>query len=128
MSEAPLPRRLQIKPGQRIAILNAPDGYLKALGELPAQVSVSDKLSGEFDLIQAFFSQREQVEKEALPLKKALRPGGILWISYPKLSANAQSDLSRDILWRALAPVGLRPVAQIAVDETWSALRFKLAY
>jgi hypothetical protein len=128
MSDAPLAKRLQIKPGQRIAVLNAPAGYLEALGELPAQVNVSVKLSGEFDLIQAFFSEREQIEKDALQLKKALRPGGVLWISYPKLSAKAQGDLSRDVLWRALAPVGLKPVAQIAVDETWSALRFKLAY
>ncbi len=125
MSEIPLPRRLQIKPGQRIAVLNAPEGYLQALGELPAQVTVSDRLSGEFDLIQAFFSERAQLQKEALRLKRALKPGGILWVSYPKLSSKAQSDLSRDVLWPALAHAGFRPVAQIAVDETWSAVRFK---
>ncbi len=125
MSETPLPQRLQIKPGQRIAILNAPEGYRQLLGQLPAQVIVLDTLKGEFDLIQAFFTDRALLRDEALTLKRALKPGGILWISYPKLSSSTQSDLSRDVLWQAVAPAGLRPVAQISVDETWSAVRLK---
>jgi hypothetical protein len=46
----------------------------------------------------------------------------ILWVSYPKAN---RTDLNRDTLWPILAEYGMRPVGQVAVDEVWSALRFR---
>ena len=51
--------------------------------------------------------------------------GGILWISYPKQSAKQDTDLNRDILRESLLNQSLKAVAQISIDDTWSALRFK---
>ena len=53
---------------------------------------------------------------------EAARAGGLVWISYPK---GGKSELKRDLLWDAVP--GWRPVTQIAVDETWSAMRFRPA-
>ena len=50
---------------------------------------------------------------------------GVLWISYPKRSSKVKTDLSRDVGWDVVANAGLRPVTQVSVDETWSALRFR---
>lgn len=46
----------------------------------------------------------------------------ILWVSYPKAN---RADLNRDTLWPLLAEYGMRPIGQVAVDEVWSALRFR---
>jgi hypothetical protein len=52
---------------------------------------------------------------------------GLLWMCYPKQTGKIKSDLNRDSLWRLMQPTGFSPVTQIAVDETWSALRFRPA-
>lgn len=52
-----------------------------------------------------------------------LRGDPLLWICYPK--GGVDTDLNRDILWHWLWPRGLRPVSQISLDETWSAMRFR---
>jgi hypothetical protein len=50
----------------------------------------------------------------------------VLWFAYPKGSSKSlKSEVNRDSLWELMAPLGLRPVRQIAIDEDWSALRFK---
>jgi hypothetical protein len=51
--------------------------------------------------------------------------GGRLWLAYPKKSGAIRSDLSRDRGWESLAPYDLHPVTQVALDATWSALRFR---
>ncbi|NIW46720.1 MAG: hypothetical protein GWN30_18780, partial [Gammaproteobacteria bacterium] len=55
----------------------------------------------------------------------AVNYDGLLWMSYPKKSSGVESDLSRDILCEMMKETGMRPVMQIAVDDTWSALRFR---
>ena len=46
-------------------------------------------------------------------------------VTYPKKTGKIASDLSREVTWQAITPLGWRPVTQISIDETWSALRFK---
>jgi hypothetical protein len=46
----------------------------------------------------------------------------VLWIAYPKAN---RTDINRDSLWPILAEYGMRPISQVAVDEVWSALRFR---
>ena len=45
-----------------------------------------------------------------------------LWIAYPKAN---RSDINRDSLWPILTEFGMRPISQVAIDEVWSALRFR---
>jgi hypothetical protein len=49
----------------------------------------------------------------------------MVWISYPKKSSRVGSDLSREVVWAAMEGTGWRTVSQIAIDEVWSALRFR---
>lgn len=44
------------------------------------------------------------------------------WVAYPKAN---KADINRDTLWPILAEHGLRPISQVAIDDTWSALRFR---
>ena len=119
-----LANKLRIKEGYRIAILHPPKGYSELLGELPNNVTVANSLQGDFDLIQFFVSKRKVLEKELSRLKNALKPTGLLWVSYPK-GKQLDADINRDSIAAFGKSVGLKAVAQVSVDEVWSTLRFK---
>jgi hypothetical protein len=127
MAQEPLFKKLRILPGQDVLILHSPDGYLEALGDFPENTRVDTGISGQYDLVHVFFTHAAPLDDQIEQVKSALRESGILWISYPKQSARQDTDLNRDILRRHLAGNGLKAVAQVSIDETWSALRFKRA-
>lgn len=126
MTENPLIKKLRIKPGCKIAILNSPAGYLSSLSGSLEAVVVDQELDGEYDLIHALFSHLSPLESQIEGLKSTLMENGILWISYPKQSAKQDTDLNRDILRKSLMNQGLEAVSQISIDDTWSALGFKI--
>ena len=68
-------------------------------------------------------AELEALAPEAI---RAIKHDGLLWISYPKRSSKVKTDIARDVGWDVVAQAGLRPVTQGSVDETWSALRFRL--
>ena len=125
MPESSLMKKLQFKPGKRVAVLGAPLGYLERLDDLPGGIQAATRLEGQFDIIQAFFGTRQELATAVPALLAALAEGGFIWVSYPKQTSKRGSDLNRDVIWADLATSGLRPVAQVAIDDRWSALRFK---
>jgi len=124
---APLTQKLRIKPGMRIMVLNPPPGYAGALGPLPEGVTTVSRPRAPVDLVQMFCRSMAEL-KDGLPrATEHLRRDGVFWICWPKQSAYAATDLNRDILWRVLLQAHFKPVASVAIDATWSALRFKRA-
>ena len=121
----PLANKLYIREGYRIAILNPPAGYSQLLGELPENVTVTNSVEGEFDVIQFFVTKRKKLEEELSELRNALRPGGLVWVSYPKVN-QLDADINRDSIAAYAETIGLKAVAQVSVDDIWSALRFKV--
>jgi hypothetical protein len=119
-------KKLRLLPGRRALILNAPAGYLERLGELPEGAAVAEQPAEvAYDFVHLFVKKRAEFEALGPIARQAVRYDGILWISYPKRSAKVETDLSRDAMWELLTDFGLRPVAQISVDDTWSAVRFR---
>jgi hypothetical protein len=127
VSETPLVRRLQIRSGYRLAIVNAPADYLRHLGELPPDVTLSDRLEGEFDWVQVFVKDRAALDEHVPAAIQAVKAGGILWVAYPKRSSKVETDITRDIGWETMDAANWRGVAQVSIDDTWSALRFRPA-
>jgi hypothetical protein len=125
MVGTPLTKKLGMKPGQRIAILNAPEGYRDELLILPADIELTTILDGTFDMIHLFVKEKAELDQYALHIIQALKPAGLLWISYPKQSARLPTDITRDKGWDVLSEAGWRPVTQISIDRVWSALRFR---
>ncbi len=124
-SARPLAERMHLKAGERMLLVNAPDGYAATLAA-PDGVEVGEAPAGTFDVIQAFVPTRAALEAETPRLKALLNAGGKLWITYPKGASKALSaDINRDDIRRYAGTVGLQTVAQIAVDEDWSAIRCK---
>jgi hypothetical protein len=121
----PLANKLYIREGYRIAILNPPVGYSQLLGELPENVTVANSLEGEFDVIQFFVTKRKKLEEELSGLSNTLRSRGLVWVTYPK-GNQLDADINRDSIVAYAKTIGLKAVAQVSVDDSWSALRFKV--
>jgi hypothetical protein len=114
--------KLQVKPGQRMAIL-------AEAGDVPAVLAegVARAMSpGEADAVLAFVRNRAELGTVAVPAIEAARDDKLAWIAYPK-AGQLGTDLNRDVLARELTDRGVRPVRQVAIDEVWSALRFRPA-
>lgn len=126
MPTSPLAKKLRLQNVERALILNAPEGYLETLGEVPAGVTIQQKSTGKFDFVHLFAKDRKELERFIDRVLQAIQYDAILWISYPKGSSGVETDLNRDKLWKALSDKGIRPVTQVSIDEVWSAMRFRL--
>jgi hypothetical protein len=126
MSSKTLIQKLAIKPNTCFVLLHAPEGYLALLGDLPDGVILHQELVPEADIIQFFTTERTVLELQLPVLKQALKPKGILWVTYPKGTSGVATDLSREIIWQMGEPLHLKPVGMVAVDQVWSAFRFKI--
>src|SRR5438445_13820046 len=88
-SGTPLPRKLGIGEGHRVGVVGAPEGFVEALGELPAGVHITTHARGRHDVIVAFFDRRATLERRFGVLKRAMEPDAGLWIAWPKRSSGA---------------------------------------
>ncbi len=121
-----LAEKMHLRPGERVLLVNAPEGHATAL-DAPAEVEVGTAPEGTFDVIEVFVTTRAALEAEAPMLKALLKPDGKLWIAYPKgTSKRLVADINRDDIRRYALTVGLQTVAQVSVDDDWSAIRCKV--
>jgi hypothetical protein len=121
-SGTPLPQKLGIKEGNRVAILGAPDG-LHNLAPLPEGVSVRTRARGSVDVILLFVKRRAELERRIERLLDSLDPAGGLWIAWPKRSSGIETDVTEDVVRDVALPLGLVDNKVCASDETWSGLR-----
>jgi len=123
-SGTPLPRKLGIKPGQRVAFVDAPPAFADALGALPEGVGrPRTALRGPLDLVVAFFDARRELERRLPRLVAALDPAGALWIAWPKRAARVDTDLTEDVVRELALAAGVVDVKVCAIDATWSGLK-----
>ncbi len=125
MAETTLAQKLQVKPGSAMLIINAPEGYLKLLDKLPEGAQVTTGGNGPFDFVQVFVYNKADVDKLAPQAIQSVKPGGMLWFSYPKKTGKIKTDIHRDYGWDAVYSAGWEGVRLISVDATWSAFRVR---
>ncbi|QDU39393.1 hypothetical protein Mal4_37370 [Maioricimonas rarisocia] len=123
--KTPLVKKLVIRPGNRVLVKNPPVGFVESLTPLPEGAEVAIAARGKFDHAVFFARNSTELRKTSAAAVRSLRPDGVLWICYPKLTSGVESDLSRDRFCDLVAEVGLRGVTQIAIDDVWSAVRLK---
>jgi len=120
MSDKPVAERLQVKGDRRLAVVGAPAEVDRKIG--------ARKVRGEMaaaDVVVLFVENRARLDSALPGALKKISKDSILWIAYPKLTSKLAGDLNRDVI-HALAPKhGIDAVSQIAIDDDWSALRFK---
>lgn len=120
-------RKLLIKPKLRVSLVNAPAGYAERLRPLPDGAELVEGGGAEADVVQVFVRDAAELERVGRPAFRSVKPGVLLWVCYPKGGKKAGTDLNRDVLWELLDRDGLTGVTLVAVDETWSAMRFRPA-
>jgi hypothetical protein len=126
----PIFKKLQFKQTDKIYILNAPKEFKSNLEEMAEITTIkkSPKCKQKYDFVVYFVKSCEDIQKYAQKAADKLNDDAILWFAYPKKSSRKyQSDISRDNGWKPLGSLGFEGVRQIAIDDDWSALRFKQA-
>ena len=124
-SGTPLPQKLGIKAGQRVALLAAPASFAKTLGALPEGVKTSPELAGRgtFDVIVWFVTSRAVLGKGFVRTARRLDPSGGLWVAWPKKASGVATDMTEDAVREVALPAGLVDNKVCAIDDTWSGLR-----
>ena len=123
-SGTPLPKKLGIRPGHRVLLLNAPDGFEDGtLGELPDGVGVRRQLRGPADVIVSFHTERADLQRRMPKLRAAMDPAAGLWIAWPKRASKVPTDLTEDVVREIALDNVLVDNKVAALDEKWSGLR-----
>ena len=123
----PVARKLGMNPGMRALIIGPPPGYLKLLAPLPDSLTVFSRSGGMYPFVQVFATRFSEISRFAQRLSKYAAPNALVWISYPKKTSKHKGNLSRDVIRKAMSGAGWRAVSIVAIDEVWSALRFRPA-
>ena len=120
-----LAKKLQIKPDSRWLLYNAPANYPDSLTPLPDGVEVVFNTSGDFNGIQLFVTNSIQLISDLKIIVPLLKEDTVFWIIYPKKNSGIDTDLEMMSSWDSPTQHGLRPVSSAAVNEIWTALRFR---
>jgi hypothetical protein len=116
-------KKLRLPAGGNLLIVNAPSGFRAMLGSRAYDRRPSAGKKGAYDFVQVFGETQAELEKLVRSVSSAGRHDCLFWACYPKGGGAIRSDAKRETVWKALGLAGLKPVAQIAIDDTWSALR-----
>jgi hypothetical protein len=121
--------KLNLKDQREIVVIDAPasfEGELKKLTGVTVKRRVAPGASMEFVLV--FATRQAEVEVAARLLAKKAAGDAVVWVAYPKgTSKRYTCEFNRDTGWASLGAIGFEPVRQVAIDEDWTALRFRRA-
>ncbi|TMU57679.1 DUF3052 family protein [Flagellimonas algicola] len=124
-SGTPLAKKLGIKEGFAILLVNEPEYYLNLFSDLPSEISFVEEARPEsIDFIHIFCTIWSELEAAVESNKPALKKTGMLWVSWPKGSSKIATELKRDPIREYLLAIGLVDTKVAAVNEDWSGLKF----
>jgi hypothetical protein len=119
-SGTPLTKKLGIKPGHRMLLLDPPAAFDL---ELPEDVTVQRRLGGPVDVAMVFVVHRRRLEQRIGRLGEAIAPDGALWVAWPKQASGVPTDVTENVVRDVALPRGLVDVKVAAVDDVWSGLK-----
>ena len=124
---ASLFEKLNLKDHQEIVVLNAPESFepeLAGLRGVTIRRDLASVPSIQFSL--AFVTRKSEVDALSEPIAARAKGDAIVWFAYPKgTSKKFKCDFNRDNGWDVLKSAGFETVRAVAIDEDWSALRFR---
>jgi hypothetical protein len=123
-SGTPLAKKIGIKEGSRVALVNAPKDFQFEPKELPDNVEFVKPTAKSLDIILFFITTERALAKDFSKLAARLTANGMIWIAWPKKSSGVTTDLSFERVQRIGLDAGLVDVKICAVDEVWSGLKF----
>ena len=122
-SGTPLARKLGLRPGLRVCLLQEPAGFRDLLDDLE-RLDISTTPDGSFDYVQIFTDSVRELEARFATLAGHVAEGGMLWVSWPKKSSPLAGELTEDGIRAVALRTEFVDVKVCAVDRDWSALKF----
>jgi hypothetical protein len=122
-SATPLAKKIGIRTGSRILVIGAPEGYIELLDPLPDSVQFVSRLSKFTDIVHIFTDQKAELQKALSAFRNKLKPGAMIWVSWPKRSSRVPTDITEDTVREVALPLGFVDVKVCAVTDVWSGLK-----
>lgn len=122
-SGTPLPKKLGIKLGLKIVLLNAPEDYLLILGEIPEDVQFLRSPSAKADMVHLFVTTAEELDVQLKKLRRKLKDDAFIWVSWPKKASKIPTTVTEDTIRNLALPLGFVDIKVCAVNEVWSGLK-----
>jgi hypothetical protein len=122
-SGTPLAKKLGIKSGFNIRLINTPEHYFTLFTDLPGDLQINNDSLGLKDFIHFFTKEKEEYTNALVALKSQIKSNGMIWVSWPKKSSKVITDITEDIIRNFALQNGLVDIKVCAVDEVWSGLK-----
>lgn len=123
-SGTPLAKKLGIKSGFKVLILNAPVYYYDLFEDLPSDIVKSEEGDVGINFIHFFVKERSELESRFDALKSSLDINGMIWVSWPKKASKVLTDVDEGVVRKNGLDHGLVDIKVCAVDNIWSGLKF----
>ena len=123
-SGSPLEKKLGIKEGAVIRLINQPVYYKELFISLPDSLTITDNRTIKKDMIHYFVKEKEKLIIDIHDLKKELKENGMLWISWPKKTSKISHSINENDIRTIGIQNGLVDIKVCAIDEDWSGLKF----
>jgi hypothetical protein len=120
-------KKLNLKDQTVLLVVNTPDSFEGELQVLEG-VQIARSVEGleEIPFALAFVTKQNEVDTIAREIAPKAKGDALIWFAYPKGSSKRYTcEFNRDTGWAELGRLGFKPVRQVAIDEDWSALRFR---
>lgn len=118
--------KLNLKDQTEIVVLNAPASFEPELKTLKGVAVRRDAKGGDIDFSLAFVMTQKEVDTLGPQVAKKAKGDAVVWFAYPKGSSKKYtSEINRDSGWAVMGKAGFEPVRMVAIDEDWSAVRFR---
>jgi hypothetical protein len=122
-SGTPLARKLGLKGSLTLLTIDAPDGYVGWLGDLPEGVTLTTRARKPVAAAHVFVTRRSALAKHLAGLRTTLVPAGFVWVSWPKKASKVPTDVTEDTIRDVALPMGLVDIKVCAVSDVWSGLK-----
>jgi hypothetical protein len=122
-SGTPLAKKLGIKEGFSVLLIDPPDNFQQLLEPLPTGVVFLHTATVEVDLIHLFTNSRDELFSRLAECVRLINQNGSIWVSWYKKAAKLPTEITEDTVREAAFPLGLVDIKVCAVDEKWSGLK-----
>jgi hypothetical protein len=121
-------RKLNYKGQKEICIVDAPAEFANEVEAMKHMATVKTDIKGckDIEFILTFVTTKKEIDKMAPFIDEKLKGDGIVWFAYPKgTSKKYKVEINRDNGWDSVRKIGLESVRAVAIDNDWSALRYR---
>jgi len=122
-SGTPLAKKLGIKEGFKISVVNPPAYYFDLFTDMPESINIVTDIETRKNFIHYFATRAKDLKNEIASLKDEIEQDGIIWVSWYKKSSKMSSDVTEDFIRNLALSNGLVDIKVCAVDEVWSGLK-----